>query len=66
MEEMLEFDSLKQKANEANVRVDVVKIGLVCPACGHRWGIRIRDLENLDNINRKFICFECVSKTLMQ
>lgn len=43
--------------------IKLIRISLRCPRCGHEWGVKIDNLDNIPSRDEaKFLCFECAKQ----
>ena len=47
----------KEMANQKG-NIELIRLNMKCPACGHTWGVRISDVSELDNPNI-YMCVQC-------
>lgn len=38
-----------------------ISVSLICPECGHEWGVKITDIREITEENKgdKFVCLNC-------
>ena len=44
---------------EEKIEIELIRISVKCSLCGHKWGIKTRELKDIIETGDKFKCFRC-------
>ena len=51
----------------AKNKVELITVGVLCTRCGNTWGIRLRGITDLTQIDlKKLICEDCLQRQMYQ
>lgn len=59
-----EISDILRKYMHETVEVTDIRIGLRCSVCGHTWGVRVEDTQELIKQIQKLVCLPCYQKAI--